>query len=108
MAEHRETHVARDENGRVIEREVIVERKKGRGASFGWGMLFSLVLIVVVIVAFAYNQGSFQQAGVEADQATAQIERQASTAIDNTGDALENAGDNAQQAANNISDEASN
>jgi|CXWL01.1.fsa_nt_gi uncharacterized protein (UPF0333 family) len=107
MAEHRETHIARDEHGRVVDREVIVERKK-KSAGFGWGMLFSLVLIAAAIIAFAYNQGSFQQAGVEADRASAQLEQQASNAAENTGDALETAGDNAQQAANNISDEASN
>lgn len=112
MAEEiRETHIDRDADGRVVNREVIVERPKRKGG-FGWGMLFGVVLIAGAIIAFAYSQGSFQQAGVEADQATAQIETQTASAVDQTGDALESAGDQAEQlgdqASNEMSDTATN
>ena len=112
MAEEvRETHVTRDADGRVVDREVIVERPKRKGG-FGWGMLFGVVLIAGAIIAFAYSQGSFQQAGVEADRTTAQIETQTASAVDQTGEAIENAGDQAEQAtdtaANELSDTATN
>jgi hypothetical protein len=99
MPEIRETHVERDEDGRVTDTKVIVDRPKRKGG-FGWGMLFGVLIIAGAIIAFAYSQGSFQQAGVEADQATAQIEDQTSTVAENTGDALESAGDTAEEATN--------
>lgn len=99
MAEIRETHVERDADGRVTDTKVIVERPRRKGG-FGWGMLFGVLIIAGAILAFAYSQGSFQQAGVEADQATAQVEEQTSTVAENTGDALETAGDQAEQATN--------
>jgi hypothetical protein len=99
MPEIRETHVERDADGRVTDTKVVVERPKRKGG-FGWGMLFGVLIIAGAIIAFAYSQGSFQQAGVEADQATAQIEDQTSTVAENTGDALESAGDTAEQATN--------
>lgn len=107
MAEIRETHVERDADGRVIDTKVVVERPKRKGG-FSLGMLFGVILIAGAIIAFAYSQGSFQQAGVEADQATAQIESTTDTAIDTTGAALEEAGDTAAQAANETSDTATN
>jgi len=96
MAEIRETHVERDADGRVTDTKVIVDRPK-RGGGFGWGMLFGIVLIAGAIIAFAYSQGGFQQAGVEADQATAQIEETTGATIDST-----------QQAANEVGDTATN
>jgi cytoskeletal protein RodZ len=99
MPEIRETHVERDADGRVTDTKVVVEHPKRKGG-FGWGMLFGVLIIAGAIIAFAYSQGSFQQAGVEADQATAQIEDQTSTVAENTGDALESAGDTAEQATN--------
>lgn len=107
MAEIRETHIERDEDGRVTDTKVIVERPK-KGGGFGWGMLLGMVLVAGAIVVFAFSEGSFQQAGVEADQATAQIEDTTSTAAQQTGDALQQAGDDAQQAANEVSDTATN
>jgi hypothetical protein len=107
MAEIRETHVERDADGRVTDTKVVVERPKRKGG-FGWGMLFGVILIAGAIIAFAYSQGSFQQAGVEADQATAQIESTTDTAIDTTGATLEDAGDTAEQAANETSDTVTN
>lgn len=100
MPEIRETHVERDEDGRVTDTKVVVEHPKRRGGGFGWGMLLGVLIIAGAIIAFAYNQGSFQQAGVEADQATAQIEDQTATVAENTGDALESAGDAAEEATN--------
>ena len=119
MPEIRETEVERDAEGRVIgykERvseaaDATHERPRRKGG-FGWGMLFGILVIAVALVAFAYSQGSFQQAGVEADQATAQIEEQTEQAAETAGDALENAGDQVEsvgdQAANETSDTATN
>lgn len=106
MAEIRETEVERDADGRVVAyKERVSERGEDRvvrrrGGGFGWGMLLGMFVLAVAIIAFAYNQGSFQQAGVEADQATAQIEQQTETVAENTGDVLETAGDQAEQATN--------
>lgn len=107
MAEIRETHVERDADGNVTDTRVTIDRPK-RGGGFGWGMLLGVLVIAGGIIAFAYSQGSFTQAGVEADQMAAQVETQTQTAVENTGDALENAGDQAErigdQAANETSD----
>lgn len=99
MAEIRETHVERDEHGNVTDTRVVVERPKKKGG-FGFGMLFGVVLVAGAIIAFAYSQGSFQQAGARADTATAQIEEQTQTVAENTGDVIENAGDQVEQATN--------
>lgn len=98
MADIRETHVDRDAEGRVVETRV-VERKKG-GGGFGFGMLLGVIIVAGAIVAFAYSQGSFQSAGVEADQATAQIQDQTQTVAANAGDAIEDVGDRVEQATN--------
>lgn len=100
MAEIRETHVERDADGRVVDTKVIVDRPKRRGGGFGWGMLFAVLVIAGGLIAFAYTQGSFEQAGVQADQATAQLEDQTSAVAENAGDALESAGDAAERATN--------
>jgi len=92
----REHEVERDADGNIVER-VYVERPRKKGG-FGWGMLFGVVVIAGAILAFAYTQGSFQQAGVEADQASAQVQDQSATLADNTGNAIENAGDQVENA----------
>ena len=99
MAEIRETHVERDANGNVIDTRVVVDRPKKKGG-FGIGMLLGVVLVAGAIIAFAYSQGSFQQAGVEADQAQSQIEAQTETVAENAGDAVETAGDQVERATN--------
>lgn len=77
MARVHETEVERDADGRVVHTtEHIIERPRRRGGGFGWGMLLGVILIAGAIVAFAYNQGSFQTAGRQADQAAAQVEQQ--------------------------------
>ena len=81
MAEIRETQVTRDVDGNVVDRTV-VERPKKKGG-FGWGVLFGVVIIAGAIVAFAYNQGSFQTAGVRADQATQTAQAEMSQTADN-------------------------
>lgn len=112
MPEVRETHIERDEQGRVVDTKVVERHKGRRRGGFGWGMLFGVLLIAVVVIAFAYSQGSFQQAGVEADQATAQLEQETEQALDTTGEALEDAGDRVEsstdQAANEMGDTATN
>jgi len=97
MPEIRETHVERDEQGNIVDTKVVQRR---RGGGFGWGMLFGVVIIAGAIIAFAYSQGSFQNAGAEADRTTARIEEQTSTVAENTGDAIENAGDEVEQRTN--------
>jgi hypothetical protein len=101
MGEIRETHVERDADGRVVDTKVTIDRPKRRGGGFGWGLFLGVILIAGAILAFAYSQGSFQQAGAEADQATAQIEQSTDAAIDNTGQAIDRASND--QAANDTS-----
>lgn len=99
MAEVRETKIERDADGHVINTtEHIIERPKRRGGGFGFGMLLGVILIAGAIIAFAYNQGSFQTAGRQADQAAAQIEQQ----VDETAAATQ------QEAANLNNDTVSN
>jgi hypothetical protein len=98
MAEIRETHVERDADGNVVD-TTVTHRKKGGG--FGFGMFLGVILIAGALLAFAYTQGSFQQAGVEADQATAQVEQQTAIVAENAGDVVENAGDTVEQAGDN-------
>jgi hypothetical protein len=108
MAEIRETEVERDAEGRVVGyRERVSEhveddkpvRRKGGG--FGWGLLFGALLIAVAIVAFAYSQGGFQQAGVEADQVATVVEEQTDDVVERTDDALQGAADTTQDAVEN-------
>ena len=112
---HRETDVVRDpETGRVtgyVERtETVHEKKKGGG---GWlfGLILGAILVAGGIAIYANNQGGYEQAGAQTDNALAQAEvetRQAANdagaAIGNTaeqaGDAAEQAGDEAQSALN--------
>ncbi|MGQ0531160.1 MAG: hypothetical protein ACT4OF_00530 [Caulobacteraceae bacterium] len=105
MAEIRETHVERDEDGRVTDTKVVIERPKRKGG-FGWGLLFGVLLIAAAVIGFAYSQGSFQEAGVEADQVAAQVEQSTEGAIDTTGAAIDEATENTDQAANETSDTA--
>jgi hypothetical protein len=92
MAEIRETHVERDEDGRVTDTKVVIEKPKRKGG-FGWGLLLGILLIAAAVIGFAYTQGGFQQAGIEADQATAQIEQSTESAVDTTQEALNDATD---------------
>ncbi|MBC7767516.1 MAG: hypothetical protein H7124_01880 [Phycisphaerales bacterium] len=95
MAEIRETQVKRDEHGRVTDTKVIIDHPKKK-SGFGVGILLGVVLIAGALLAFVYTQGSFQQAGREADQVTAQVEQQTATIADNTADTIDGATDTAQ------------
>ena len=90
MAEIRETHIERDEEGRPIDTRVTIDQPKKRSGGFGWGMLLGVLIIAGAILVFAYTQGSFQQAGVEADQATAQVQEQSQQVAQNAGEAVDN------------------
>jgi hypothetical protein len=107
MAEIRETHVERDADGNVTDTKVVIERPRRKGG-FGWGMILGVLLIAAAVIGFAYTQGGFQQAGIEADQATAQIEQSTESAIDSTGEAIEETTENVDQAANETSETATN
>lgn len=90
MARIRETQIERDENGRVVEERVEIKR---RGAGFA---PFLFVVMLAAIVAggiYVAQQGSFEQAGIEADQGVAQLEQQAQRTA-------EAASDQVQRAAN--------
>jgi hypothetical protein len=108
MAEVRETEVERDADGRVVgyrERvsEHVDDDKKThrKGGGFGWGLLFGALLIAIAIVAYAYSQGGFQQAGVEADQVASVVEAQTDDVVERTDDALQGAADTTQDAVDN-------
>src|SRR5262245_14567378 len=90
MAEIRETHIDRDAEGRPVDTRVTIEKPSKRRGGFGWGMLLGVLIIAGAILAFAYTQGSFQQAGVEADQATAQVQEQSQEVAQNAGEAVDN------------------
>jgi hypothetical protein len=108
MPEIRETEVERDAEGRVVGyRERVtepVDKPRRRGGGFGWGLLFGALVLAIAIVAFAYSQGGFQQAGVEADQATAQLEEQTEGVVDRTDEALQGAADTTQRAVDNTAE----
>ena len=114
MAEIRETEVERDADGRVIGyRERVSEhvdddkpvRRKGGG--FGWGLLLGALVIAIAIVAYAYSQGGFQQAGVDADQVASVVEEQTDDVVDRTDQALQGAADTTERAVDNATDETS-
>jgi len=98
MAVIRETRVTPDVEGDVVERNTVTERPvvierrvvKKRGG-FGWGMILGVLIVAGAIVAYAYNQGSFQTAGARADQATQTAQVEASQTADNARQAVNNA-----------------
>jgi hypothetical protein len=92
MAEVRETQVTQDLDGNVVDRKTVIERPRKKGG-FGWGLLLGVVVIAGAIVAFSYNQGSFQSAGREADQATRTAQIEATQTADNARQAVNNATD---------------
>lgn len=89
MAKIRETEVRVDEEGHEVGRtEHIVERPKRGGGGFGWGLFFGVILVAGAITLWSYNQGSFQTAGRQADQATQVAQEQVGSAVDSTQQAL--------------------
>jgi hypothetical protein len=96
MAEVRETQVTQDPEGNVVDRKTVIERPKKKGG-FGWGMLLGVLIIAGAVVAFAYNQGSFQTAGVRADQATQTAQVELNQTADNARQKINNATENNSQ-----------
>lgn len=92
MSKVRETQVERDAEGNVIGTTEI-ERSKKKKSGFGWGMLLGVLIVAGAIIAFAYNQGSFQTAGVRADQATQTAQADISQTANNTKAAVNRATD---------------
>jgi len=99
MTETRETHVERDSEGRVVDTTVEIKRGRSDGG-FGLGLLLGALVIAGGIVAFAYTQGSFQQAGVEADRAALMSEQQLNEAAVDAREALDAARAQVDQAQN--------
>lgn len=93
MAEVRETKVTQDMDGNVLDRRTVIERPVKKGGGFGWGLILGVVLVAVAVIAFAYSQGSFQTAGMQADQATQTAQVQLNQTADNTRQAVNNATD---------------
>jgi cytoskeletal protein RodZ len=91
MAVVRETQVTPEVEGNVVERNTVIERPVKKKGGFGWGMLLGVLIIAGAVVAFAYNQGSFQSAGREADQATQTAQVEANQTADNARQAVNNA-----------------
>jgi len=93
MAEIRETQVTEDMDGNVVDRKSVIERPRKKGG-FSLGLFLGVLIVAGAIVAFAYNQGSFQSAGREADQATQTAQVQMNQTADNTRQAVNNATEN--------------
>ena len=98
MAKIEEVEV--DSEGNVVGqpvREVVIERPRRKGG-FGIGLFLGMMLIAGGILLFAYNQGSFQTAGVQADHATAQAQQTLQQTAAQAGDAAQNAGNRIENA----------
>ena len=89
MAEVRETEVTRE--GNVVDRNTVIEHPIKKKGDFGWGMMLGVLIVAGAVVAFAYNQGSFQTAGRQADRATETAQVQANQTADNARAAVHNA-----------------
>jgi hypothetical protein len=100
MSTHRETEIERDEDGRVVAVEERIARPR-RGAGFGWGALLGVILITGAMIAFAYTQGSFQNAGARVDSAAQQAEEQIGDRAEAAGDRIESSTDALQERAHN-------
>lgn len=102
--ETRETQVVTDNEGRTIETTERQSKPVRRGPGFGGGALLGIVLVAGAIALFAYSQGSFRNAGVDADRVTAQAQENIGNAAENAGNTLESAGDDAQEAGRAAND----
>ena len=97
MPEIHETEVERDADGNVIGYKQVIERPR-RGGGFGWGLVLGVMIIGLAIAGFAYQQGSFQTAGVQADRAAAQTEESVRQTAEQAGDAAQRAGNAVEDA----------
>jgi hypothetical protein len=123
MSEFRETRIERAADGRVVgSTERIVERDgaketppplrdrhrgdrgasvhetKRKGGGFGRGALFGIMLAAIALIVFALSQGSFTEAGRQADQAADQAQEQVERGAESAGDAAQRADDEIEQA----------
>ena len=71
---------------------------KPRGAGFAPGLFVGFLIVAGALGYYAYSQGSFQNAGHQADVAAEQVESQARATTAAAGDAIENAGDQVEAA----------
>ncbi len=86
-----------DSEGNVVGYREVIERPRRRGG-FGLGLFLGVLLVAGAILVFAYNQGSFQNAGVQADRATAQAEQSVQQGAEQAGDAAQQAGNRVENA----------
>lgn len=103
IRETRETDVPSDANQRIVVDAPRQTKPVRRGGSFGGGVLLGALAAAAAAAIFAYSQGSFQNAGADADRAAVQARHQVGAAAQGAGNALETAGDNAKQAGDNAS-----
>lgn len=103
MREETETIVREDEDGRPVRTErIYIEPERRNGGGFGFGLFLGIVISAIAVVLFAVSQGSFTEAGVEADQATSAAQVELNEAADDAGAALETAGDEIEQRTDNL------
>jgi hypothetical protein len=96
MAKIRETNIEQDE--RVTNVGERLEKPRRSGGGFGIGALFGLVVAAGAVIYFAYSQGSFRNAGEEADRAASQVEQSIGQTAENAGDAAQDLGDKVEDA----------
>jgi uncharacterized membrane protein YccC len=112
VSEFRETEVKRDAKGRLIGRRECTHKRSpaARDGGFGRGFLIGALIVMLGLIYFAYQRGSFERAGADADRMAARAEAQTreaasearrtvGQAAERTGESLQRAGEEAQRPA---------
>jgi type VI protein secretion system component VasK len=72
-----------------------------RGGGFGRGLLLGALLVALGLVYFAYDRGSFERAGADADRAAqhavAEAQQSLGQAAERTGESLQRAGEQVER-----------